>query len=35
VIPTIINSDGVLTNLDYFDELMGGINTIGFVVEAL
>ncbi len=35
LIPTIINSDGVLTNLDYFDELMGGINTIGFVVEAL
>lgn len=35
VIPTIINSDGVLTDLNYFDDVMGGANAVGYIVEAL
>ena len=35
MIPTIINSDGVLIDLNYFDDLMGGVASIGIIVEAL
>lgn len=35
LIPTIINSNGVLTDLNYFDDLMGGVQSLGYVVEAL
>jgi hypothetical protein len=35
MIPTIINSDGVLIDLNYFDDLMGGVTSIGIIVEAL
>ena len=33
VAATLVNSDGILTNLDYLDDLLGGPDAVGYQVE--
>jgi len=32
---SMVNSDGILTNLDYLDDLMGGDGSIGYQIDVL
>lgn len=34
-IPNIVNSDGILTDLSYLDDLLGGPDAVGYQVEVV
>ena len=34
-IANIVNSDGILTDLSYLDDLLGGLDAIGYQIEVI